>query len=751
MVIITAKRKGELMRKTSEKILRALLAVSVLATAVLSSGCLDDEEEISDSTASDNRQTSDGGNSESSEGSEGSDNKYEGSVTGSRASKLTFSGSDGISITRKQREAEKPMGEDGTQTVFVYMCGSDLESENGLASGDIEEMIAGSQSENVKFVIQTGGAGAWADTYGISAEKTQRYVVTGGEISLIEEKESVNMGKEDVLVDFLGWGIENYAAAKMGLIFWNHGGGSISGVCFDELNENDSLSLEEIDTALTSIYDKMTDKFAFIGFDACLMATVETANMLVPHADYMFASEETEPGYGWDYTEIAGFMESNPTADTAELGKTVADSFMASCEAIGAGGEATLSITDLSRIDELVKAVNDAAEEMNDISSDPALLANAVRSIYTVRAYGSNNDTEGYTNMVDLGSMIAATVSGDKADKVMSALEKAVVYNIYGEDKDGSTGLSTYYPFGVSGSTELATFGKVCVSPYYMTFVDRIAYGAQNGSTDGYSGEKTWLADGAVYWSDGDYSDYESNWEHYNNKTDNMGFCGDKSSVQIDVGPVLDDEGTFYFNVTDDTINNLASVNCSVYRVDEETGELIEFGVDQSTKVDFSSGLVEDNFSGQWYMIENNLIPMFIVEKNGNSSVYTSPVKLNGKETNLRIAMTQDGNAYDITVLGTWDGVNENGESARSVVPLKEGDVIVPIFNTYDSEGNFAGKAEGDECTYSGDNMIEFVNLPAGDYRYSFVINDIYGNVCYTGFTVFTTDDDGNVFFTPEE
>ena len=54
MVIITIKRKGEFMRKTSEKILRTLLAVSVLTTAVLSSGCLDDEEEISDSTASDN-------------------------------------------------------------------------------------------------------------------------------------------------------------------------------------------------------------------------------------------------------------------------------------------------------------------------------------------------------------------------------------------------------------------------------------------------------------------------------------------------------------------------------------------------------------------------------------------------------------------------------------------------------------------------------------------------------------------------
>ncbi len=737
------------MRKTNEKILRTLLAFSVLATAMLSSGCLDDEEELSDSSvASDNRQTSE---SETSDGGESGGNKYDGEVTGSRASKLTFSSSDGISITRKQREAETPMGDEDTWTIFVYMCGSDLESENGLASGDIEEMIAGSQSENVKFVFQTGGAGAWADTYGISAEKTQRYVVTNGEITIVDEKEQVNMGTSEVLTDFLSWGIENYAAANMGIIFWNHGGGSVSGVCFDELNENDSLSLEEIDTSLTSIYDKMTDKFAFIGFDACLMATVETANMLAPHADYMFASEETEPGYGWDYTEIAGFLESNPTAGTAELGKTVADSFMASCEAIGAGGEATLSITDLSRIDELVKAVNDAASEMNAGSADPAMLAEMIRSIYGVRSYGSNNETEGYTNMVDLGSMISATVPGDKADKVMSALEKAVVYNIYGADKYGSTGLSTYYPFGVYGSTELATFGKICVSPYYMTFVDRIAYGAQNGSTDGYSGENTWLADGAVYWSDGDYSDYESNWEHYNNQNDNMDFCGDKSSVQIDVGPVLDDEGTFYFTVTDDTINNLASVNCSVYRVNEETGELLEFGVDQSTKVDFSSGLVEDTFDGQWYMIEDNLIPMYIVEEKGSSSVYTSPIKLNGKETNLRIAMERDGNAYDITVLGTWDGVNENGESARSVVPLKEGDVIVPIFNTYDSEGNFDGKAEGDECVYSGDDMIKFVDLPAGDYRYSFVINDIYGNVCYTGFTVFTTDENGNVFFTPEE
>lgn len=124
------------MRKTSEKILRALLAVSVLATAVLSSGCLDDEEEISDSTASDNRQTSDGGNSES---SEGSDNKYDESVTGSRASKLTFSGSDGISIARKQREAEKPMARTAHRR-YSFICAEvTLKARTGLRAATLRK------------------------------------------------------------------------------------------------------------------------------------------------------------------------------------------------------------------------------------------------------------------------------------------------------------------------------------------------------------------------------------------------------------------------------------------------------------------------------------------------------------------------------------------------------------------------------------------------------------------------------------
>ena len=42
-------------------------------------------------------------------------------------------------------------------------------------------------------------------------------------------------------------------------------------------------------------------KFDFVGFDACLMATYEMAAHMASYADYMVASEELEPGIGWNY------------------------------------------------------------------------------------------------------------------------------------------------------------------------------------------------------------------------------------------------------------------------------------------------------------------------------------------------------------------------------------------------------------------------------------------------------------------
>ena len=209
------------------------------------------------------------------------------------AAKYDFSQST-LNINRPKRDETEPMGKEGTWTVFVYMCGSDLESRAGAASRDIEEMISSSANDNVKFVIETGGSVKWRN--GASSKKLQRYEISNGKAELVDETANASMGLDTTLSDFLDWGIKNYPAANMGLILWNHGGGSINGVCLDEQFSPDSLLLRELDAALYSVYDKMTEPFEFIGFDACLMSSVEAASLLSTHSNYMIASEETEPG-----------------------------------------------------------------------------------------------------------------------------------------------------------------------------------------------------------------------------------------------------------------------------------------------------------------------------------------------------------------------------------------------------------------------------------------------------------------------
>lgn len=236
-----------------------------------------------------------------------------------RSTDMLVSSGGELEIQRLTRTETKKMGDSETWTIFVYMCGSDLESDGGLATMDLQEMIDGSPSDKTRFVVQTGGANAW-DNDLVDDAMTQRFVIENHNITEIEAVAGANMGSAKTLAEFLDWGVATYPAEKMGLIFWNHGGGSITGVCFDEQNENDSLSLLEIENALTSVYPKMTDAFEFIGFDACLMGTLETGNILAPHARYMIASEELEPGYGWDYKAIGSFIGSNPAAGGAELG-----------------------------------------------------------------------------------------------------------------------------------------------------------------------------------------------------------------------------------------------------------------------------------------------------------------------------------------------------------------------------------------------------------------------------------------------
>lgn len=211
-------------------------------------------------------------------------------------------------------------------TIMIYMCGSDLESENGLATSDIKEILSvKNKPDNVNIIIETGGAKSWK-TSGISSSKLQRFEVKNNQLSSVASLTKASMGKPSTFQSFMEWGLSNYPAQRTGVIFWNHGGG-LYGVCYDENYNGDYLENYETESALDAL--NLTSKLEFVGYDACLMQVQDVAMSNSKYFNYMVASQESEVGYGWDYDSWLPYIYNNPeSVDTNTVLKSIADSFI---------------------------------------------------------------------------------------------------------------------------------------------------------------------------------------------------------------------------------------------------------------------------------------------------------------------------------------------------------------------------------------------------------------------------------------
>ena len=257
--------------------------------------------------------------------------------------------------------------DDGSSwAVYWYLCGSDLESEGGFATGDLSELLEVELPENVTVVIQTGGAAQWQNDV-VEADKLQRFVYNSEGLQLVDEQPSASMGDSETLADFLLFAKENYPADKTAVIFWNHGGGSVSGASFDELYDLDSLTLSEMYSAFVQVWEPSNEPgqqpLELVGFDTCLMATVDTAYTFCDLAKYLVASEETEPANGWYYSQWVGTLAKQPAMDGAALGRVICDAYYEGCELVGTEDNTTLSVTDLSKMGDLLDAYESFGRE----------------------------------------------------------------------------------------------------------------------------------------------------------------------------------------------------------------------------------------------------------------------------------------------------------------------------------------------------------------------------------------------------
>lgn len=723
---------------TEKKTTGALLLLTALLTgSMLLSGCsawlmsegLDGDEGWSDYEEEDDEGYSGGS------ATIGGDSSYQGSVLEDNSLKGTVISQENgqMQISRRTREEEIPMG-DGDWTIFVYLCGSDLESDAGAASSDIEEAFAAKGSGQVKVVYETGGSSFWYEN--INENRIQRYLLEDGDLTLVDEKPEANMGTASTLADFLSWGVSNYPSERMGLILWDHGSGSINGVCFDEQYDYDSLTLGELDHALNQVYDQMTDRFEFIGFDACLMSTLETANVLTPYARYMYASQEMEPGSGWDYTSLLNNLAANPDQDGAQLGEKVCREYYDHCADYGFGSQrsATFSIIDLSKIDDVLISMNEAFRVVYEQGD----LGDVTRAVLEADSFGGNSVSEGYSNMLDLGNMLDQLSGyGQEVRDASQTLQSCVLYTMNGRLHKNASGLSVYYPVSIQGSEELKIFSRICPSNYYYALIDKIAYGAENGSAADYD-NSTLLSDMADI---NEWLGEESGFT--GDVSTNAGEFADIEIGQMGVSDIYFDEDGIY-TVSFDNMDELAYACCSV-GMDDDADGFFYLGTTEEVIYDIDRNCVTDNFDGSWPCINDNLLALELVNTTDSCSIYTCNVLLNDEvETNLRIEYDWEYDEW--SVIGIWDGIDEEtGMASREVYELQDGDVITPAyywFSVDDDEDWYYG----DDIVVDGDLEITYEYLPEGVYYYCFELHDIYGNVYYTPFTLQYVDEDGEVW-----
>ena len=58
------------------------------------------------------------------------------------------------SVGQSESFTETPMGEEGTWSVFLYLCGSNLETKTGAAGKNVNELLAADIPDNVNVVMQ---------------------------------------------------------------------------------------------------------------------------------------------------------------------------------------------------------------------------------------------------------------------------------------------------------------------------------------------------------------------------------------------------------------------------------------------------------------------------------------------------------------------------------------------------------------------------------------------------------------------
>jgi len=567
----------------------------------------------------------------------------------------------------------------------IYMVGSDLESESGAGTTDLLDLVSGfsAQPEDCLVVVGYGGANTdgWRGMRIASIAELEQDAadgVIGNDGCFIEEDPEANMGDPATLAGFLAYvnGIEGYDQRY--LILWDHGSG-YEGFGCDEVHD-DMLTLAEMKSA----FSQSKKRYDLIGFDACLMSMTEVAVVLEPYAGLLVASEETEPGSGWEYAALARELSERPGVSPAAFGKAVVDSYM-----VDPDGEKTLALLDLEKTGELL-AARDGFGVVLEKEGAGGNFEPAGQSFWYSQAFDSN-PAEDYQTSIDLADLALSLRENipactREADRLIEALDAFVLYARHDEHFSKADGVAIASPRFITSDTLEHYRNAATVSPGWDAFFDSY-----------------------VETKSGDHED-----------------------------PVLtENEDDWTFSVSDNLgVAEVMLVYC--IEAGEETLAIGEVPVLPDSRGNF----VMDSWNGEWYCLDTGdgpRLPLYLSYEGtcgGSRQVYYSPVEItrNGKTTEaaLHVYIDPVGHTDEIIVepFETDEtGEVETGTGGWTDETLLPGDVLTAYAAGYDEPSGEDILVETGTITVTSGTRLSYGMMPAGVYSYGLRAEDFNGNI----------------------
>lgn len=536
--------------------------------------------------------------------------------------------------------------------VYWYLCGSDLESKHGAASADLEEMFQIQPPKGVKVVVQTGGAKAWKR----------------------EEIPSDRIGR--FIYDKKGW------------------------------KKKETLELWDAFAQTGKSYD-------IIGFDACLMANLETANSVSPYGTYLIASQELEQANGWNYTGIIEALQHDPEIMPEDLGRAVCDSFMQGCIRNRSDREATLSLIDLSKIPELSEQYQQYGKELfAHALKEETFLASYARKVEQVERYGGNSREEGYTDMVDLGGVLKCQQILDRSPseefqvEPKQLLEQSVIYQTRGPYRDQGSELSCYYLLDGALSS-LYQFRTISRMESYKNLYQYQITGVLNSAALEYLQENEMdVQEGAAL-----ITVEHLGLEDYPVQTTSNG------ELVLELGKRAD---------------YLKKVEGYLTWCGKDGEQMIGLGNEPVGTSDWDNGRFTTGFCDHWWYLNGHLVYSFSRENRADGSVFSVPVLINGEQRFIRVAGKKDGTGE---VLGIRGRMNNEYMAERQDGFLKADDQITTLL--YQDHGQEMVWTEYETFPATEELTVEYRPLPDGIYVWAYDMTDLQNHdavsdiVCY--------------------